>query len=57
MAGKVANWASVLVVPVTVVETLLKLPPIGLGVDVIAWISARYILKKDSYKKWIEIIR
>lgn len=57
IGGKVSTWASVLLVPVTVVETLLKLPPIGLGVDVIAWISSQYISKKESYKKWVEIIR
>lgn len=57
IVDKVANWASVLLVPVTVAQTLLELPPVGLGVDIIAWISARYISKNNSYKKWIEIIR
>jgi len=57
MISKVSTWASVLLVPVAVVETLLELPPIGLGVDVIAWISGQYISRKESYKKWVEIIR
>lgn len=55
--SKVARWANLLLVPVSVVEQLLDLPPIGLGINVVAWFADNYMQKKDKSKKWCELIR
>lgn len=56
-ASKVAHWAHMLLVPVSVAERLLNLHPIGLSVNVIAWLADNYIQRKENSKKWCEIIR
>jgi len=55
--SKVSHWAHKLLVPVSVVERLLSLPPIGLSVNVIAWFADNYLQYKENAKKWCEIIR
>lgn len=55
--SKIAHWAHLLLVPVSVVERLLELPPIGLGINVIAWFADNHIQRKEKSKKWCELIR
>lgn len=55
-AATVSKWATMFLVPVSVVERLLDLPPIGLSIEVIAWVANSYIKKKQESNNWLELI-
>lgn len=53
----VSRWASIILIPILVAEQLMRLPPIGMTLEIITILSN---ISLDVYKrryKWINLIR
>ena len=56
-AKTVNQWANILLVPISVVEKLVGLPPIGLSLKVIAWLTNISLERYKNRYNWIDLIR